>query len=84
MRVRRAELVHGAFELMALSDHEWRVSDNRRPECDGLSVVGFIERIGETFEVTRLGDPDAQGCYLSLEQCVDYLQHRSSASDRYL
>ena len=44
-------------EVVAISAREWRVSDPRKIERDGLALVGFVELVGETYEATSLGDP---------------------------
>ncbi|HEY0260583.1 MAG TPA: hypothetical protein VGC18_12115 [Lacisediminihabitans sp.] len=74
MQDRHNETGEVLIDVVRLSDHEWRVSDRNRPESDGLSVIGFVERVGERrFEVTRLGEPGAKVHYPSLDLCVDAL-----------
>lgn len=41
--------------LDAVSDREWRVIDNRLLEHDAPSVLGFIERFGDHYEVLVIG-----------------------------
>ena len=84
MRVGEQELINEQMDLVQLSDHEWRVSDRRKPECDGLSVIGFIERVGDAFEVTRLEEPDSRSRHSTLDRGVRYLAHCSVASSEYL
>ncbi|MFC0678142.1 hypothetical protein ACFFGH_09850 [Lysobacter korlensis] len=42
------------LEVVALSDHEWRVCDRVLDKADPRRVLGYIERSGEGFEVLAL------------------------------
>jgi hypothetical protein len=44
------------IELTELSATEWRVRDNRIPENDALSVIGFVDRVGDRYEVMQFGE----------------------------
>ncbi|MCU1477956.1 MAG: hypothetical protein JWQ64_2649 [Subtercola sp.] len=42
------------IRISIISDHEWRICDRRIPETNAESVLGYIEKTGEFFEVMRL------------------------------
>jgi hypothetical protein len=44
----------GEIVVQPLSATQWRIRDNRWPENDARSLVGFIEKRGEKFEVAQL------------------------------
>jgi hypothetical protein len=46
--------VHEEIRLELLSDTQWRVCDSRWSEYDARSLVGFIEKRDELFEVMQL------------------------------
>ncbi|WP_411700668.1 hypothetical protein [Conyzicola sp.] len=54
------------IRLDALSEREWRVCDNRLPESDHLSILGFIELRNGLFEVTTMDDPGQRVIFDSL------------------
>ena len=68
------------LEVIALSEHEWRVSDPARIKRDGISLVGFITRVDDMFEVTQLGSPQEHLRFSSLAMAVSYLQWPSAGS----
>jgi hypothetical protein len=43
-----------ALEVVALSDHEWRVCDHRLPPTDGRRLLGVIEESRNGYEVLAL------------------------------
>lgn len=61
------------LEVVALSDTEWRISDAARPECDGLALVAFVQRVGSLYEVTELAKPSRRTYFDSLPAAVDML-----------
>lgn len=66
--------VFGTVDVVALSDNEWRVSDHRIPESEGRSLIGYIQKVGELFEATRLDSPWERSYFQSLEAAVADLQ----------
>ncbi|MFC5928015.1 hypothetical protein D6T64_04795 [Cryobacterium melibiosiphilum] len=44
----------GNLGLTKLSPTEWRVVDALRPDDDASRVLGFIQRVGDAYEVTSL------------------------------
>ena len=45
------------IRLDLVSTHEWRVCDRRFPESDARSVLGFIERRGDQYEIISVSEP---------------------------
>lgn len=45
------------IRLDIVSMHEWRVCDRRFAENDARSVLGFIERHGDHYEIISVLDP---------------------------
>lgn len=45
------------IEVMDVSRLEWRVRDARISADDARSVIGFIEKKGDAYEVMMFGDP---------------------------
>ncbi|HEV7813173.1 MAG TPA: hypothetical protein VGO99_09390 [Leifsonia sp.] len=43
-----------ALEVIALSDHEWRVCDGRIDAADARRLLGYVERQGDTYELLRM------------------------------
>ena len=66
------------LEVLPVTEHEWRVSDPARIERDGISLVGFITRVDDMFEVTQLGSPQEHLRFSSLAMAVSYLQWPAS------
>lgn len=46
--------VSDSLEVIALSDHEWRVCDGRIDPSDASRLLGFIELENGRYEVLRL------------------------------
>jgi hypothetical protein len=49
------------LEITAISDHEWRVCDERIDADDPRRVMGYIERRGTSYEVLALV-PQPRNC----------------------
>ncbi|MCU1444265.1 MAG: hypothetical protein JWQ59_2415 [Cryobacterium sp.] len=52
--------VDESLEVMALSDHEWRVCDGRIDPSDASRLLGFIELEHGSYEVLKLRH--SRGC----------------------
>lgn len=52
-----APIARGSLTAVPLSDREWRISDDRLPDDDGRSVIGFAAGTAGGYEVVELGDP---------------------------
>ena len=50
----------GDVQVRALSRREWRVSDSRIAKDNALSVIGFIARNRDGYEVIEFGTPVAR------------------------
>jgi hypothetical protein len=59
--------------VIEISASEWRVSDLRRREEDGMAVLGFVESTPLGFEATGTGDPCVRRAFVSLESAVEHL-----------
>jgi hypothetical protein len=46
-----------SVQVTAVSSTEWTVIDTRVPPGDAKSLIGFIEKVGDRFEVMEFGDP---------------------------
>lgn len=56
--------------VVALPETEWRISDPSQRSTDALSVVGFIQRTGDLFEVTAIGRPRERHYYGSFDEAL--------------
>ncbi|TFD46564.1 hypothetical protein E3T55_17020 [Cryobacterium frigoriphilum] len=63
--------------LTELSPTEWRVVDALRPYDDASRVLGFIQRVGEAYEVTSLIHLRERSYYSSFERAAASLDPRS-------
>ena len=45
------------IQLTALSTTEWTVVDSQISSNEAASLIGFIEKVGDRFEVLEFGDP---------------------------
>lgn len=45
------------LEVKELSDHEWRVCNAALDESDAHRVLGYVEKRGWYYELTRLRSP---------------------------
>lgn len=60
------------IEVAALSAHEWRVCDSRIDGNDAFSLVGFIEKNRDLYEMMEFGDPVECLFFTSLELAVSH------------
>ncbi len=51
----RGQPVDDFLEVIALSDHEWRVCDSRIDPSDASRLLAFIEAQDGSYELLRLG-----------------------------
>jgi hypothetical protein len=63
------------LEIMELSDHEWRVCDADLDEGDAHRVLGFVEKRGWHYELTRLRSPGETLRFVSLNDSVAALNN---------
>ena len=65
-------------KLDLLSMTEWRVRDRRFAETDSRGVLGFVERRGFVYEVTRMDDPGRIiRCGSLASATAEFTAHRS-------
>ena len=64
------------LELTELSPTEWRVVDALRPADDAGRVLGFIQRVGDAYEVTSLIRLRERTCFSSFERAAASLYPR--------
>jgi hypothetical protein len=58
--------VRQGLEVMELSDHEWRVCNAELDEGDAKRVLGYVEKRGWLYELTRLQNPSERLRFFSL------------------
>lgn len=46
-----------SLEIVAISDHEWRVCDGRIDEADASRLLGYVEKLEDRYEVLKLVPP---------------------------
>ena len=59
------------IRISILSDHEWRICDRRVPDTNAESVLGYIEKTGDFYEVMKLASPRNLLYFTDLEHAVD-------------
>jgi hypothetical protein len=62
------------LEVLAISDHEWRVCDGRIPASDATRMLGFIDKTGNSYELIRLQHGQQSERFSSLDAALDALQ----------
>ena len=64
------------IQVTALSPTEWTVVDTHIPSNEAASLIGFIEKVGDHFEVMEFGDPLKFLFFDSMEAATDHLSAR--------
>jgi hypothetical protein len=59
--------------VIPISEREWRVSDPTRRDDDALCLIGFIERIADLYETTKIGSPRERRRFPTLSAALAYL-----------
>lgn len=67
-RTRTRDDIH----VVALSEHEWRISDRRIATDNALSLVGFIDKNRGAYDVMEFVDPVEYARFASLEAAISY------------
>jgi hypothetical protein len=62
--------------VIPISENEWRVSDPSRRDDDALCLIGFIERIDDRYETTRIGAPRERRRFPTLAAALAFLAER--------
>jgi hypothetical protein len=50
---------------------QWRVCDRRFRESNAMTLLGFVQQVGDQFEVTRICRPNEAVLYASLPSAMD-------------
>jgi hypothetical protein len=61
------------FAVLALSSTEWRISDPSRRADDAHSLVGFVQREKNKYEVTAISRPERRHYSQSFDEALQYL-----------
>jgi hypothetical protein len=62
------------LRLTPISGTEWRVTDPSRREDDALCLIGFVQLIGDLFEVTKIGAPRERHYFATMDEAMHDLQ----------
>lgn len=65
---------HVVLEVVALSDHEWRVCDGRVAASDATRVLAFIDKTGQVYELVRLQNGPRSEIFDSFDAAIDALE----------
>ena len=65
---------HSGLELIPVSATEWRVSDPALEEADGLSLLGFVQRVDGGYEATSIGHPGEHPVLPDLDAALEHLR----------
>ncbi|MCY7289374.1 MAG: hypothetical protein LH624_14290 [Cryobacterium sp.] len=66
----------GDLGINELSPTEWRISDPLIADGDPAALVGFIQRVDDTFEVTNFGRPRERSYFSSFDRATASLTLR--------
>jgi hypothetical protein len=61
------------FAVLSLSATEWLISDPSRRPDDALSLIGFVQRDKNMYEVTALGCPGERRYFESFDEALQHL-----------
>lgn len=65
--------------VIALSPTEWRVSDLTIDEADAVGLIGYVQKIGDVYEITALGKPYTRVYVGSFDAAIDALSTERAA-----
>jgi hypothetical protein len=63
-------------QITAISSTEWRVADQAIEHDDPSALLGFIQIVGNAFEVTNLGRPRERAYFTSFDRATASLLPR--------
>lgn len=78
MNRRRQVLFTENIGVIAISDTEWRVSDLTIDERDALSLIGFVQKLGDLYEITALGAPLSRSYVGTFNAAIGVLSSRAA------
>ena len=81
MTILEEQALRPVLEILAISDHEWRVCDGRYRPSDARRMLAYIERTPGGFELVRLQHPTGSERYGSLKDALDALVEPGDAVD---
>lgn len=61
------------LEILAISDHEWRVCDGRFDQSDARRMLAYIGRTADVYELMRLQSAPRWEEFATLEDALDAL-----------
>jgi hypothetical protein len=64
------------IQVTALSPTEWTVVDTQIASSEAASLIGFIEQVGDRFEVMQFGDPLKFLFFDTLDAATAHLSRR--------
>ena len=64
------------IQVTALSPTEWTVVDTSISSNEAASLIGFIEKVGDRFEVMEFGDPLKFLFFDTMEAATGHLSSR--------
>lgn len=64
------------IQVTALSTTEWTVVDSQISSNEAASLIGFIEKVGDRFEVLEFGDPLKFLFFETMEAATAHLSRR--------
>ncbi|MFF1573105.1 hypothetical protein ACFVWR_10170 [Leifsonia sp. NPDC058292] len=62
------------LEIVEISATEWRVSDAQASEHDALALLGFVQQVRNTYEVTEIGRPGMRLRFSTFDEALQHLQ----------
>lgn len=68
------ESVPVGMDVTAIAGEGWLVRISALPEGNPLALLGFVASVGNSFEVTPMGDPRERGYFDSFDDAVASLR----------
>lgn len=69
-----AKTIIDSIEVLAISTSEWRIRDNDKPASDATSLLGFVCRVGDLFEVVEIGHPTKRQYFATFAEALAALR----------
>jgi hypothetical protein len=73
------DIIDDGLELTSLSPNEWRVTNGQIPLDDARSLVAFVEKVSDGYELMRFGDPIEFGRFATMDAVLAHLRGASAA-----
>lgn len=78
MNENRQALFTDNIGVIAISPTEWRVSDLTIDDRDALSLIGFVQKLGDLYEITAIGAPFSRSYVATFNSAIDVLSSRAA------